>query len=73
MQNSSERLLYPRKDAAFQLGISIRAVDYLVANRQLETRRIGRKVLIPRGELVRFAKGNYYGQVNGENGDIGSQ
>jgi hypothetical protein len=43
MQNSSERLLYPRKDAAFQLGISIRALDYLVANRQLETRPIRTK------------------------------
>ena len=55
----TERLLYPRKDAAFQLGISIRSLDYLVARKQLDTRRIGKKVLVPRNALVRFAGANH--------------
>jgi hypothetical protein len=57
------RLLYDRKNAAIQLSISIRALDYLIANKKLDTRRIGKKVLIPRGELVRFAKANHYESV----------
>jgi hypothetical protein len=57
------RLLYDRKSAAIQLSISIRALDYLIANKKLDTRRIGKKVLIPRGELVRFAKANHFESV----------
>ena len=53
------RLLYDRKEAARQLSISVRSLDYLIAAKKLDTRRIGRKTLIPHGELVRFAKGNH--------------
>lgn len=55
-----DRLLYDRKGAAAQLSISVRGLDRLIASKQLETRRIGKKVLIPRGELVRFSRGNHY-------------
>ncbi len=57
------RLLYDRKTAALQFSISIRSLDYLIAGKQLATRRIGKKVLVPHGELVRFAAGNHYGSV----------
>jgi hypothetical protein len=60
----TERLLYPRKDAAFALGISIRSLDYLIAGKQLDTRRIGKKVLVPRGALVRFASANHCEGMN---------
>ena len=62
----NERLLYPRKDAAFQLGVSVRTLDYIIARKELETRRIGKKVLIPRGALVRFANTNHFDSVSGE-------
>lgn len=65
MQNTTERLLYPRKDAAFQLGVSVRTLDYMVAAKQLETRRVGKKVLVTRGSLVKFASANHYGPVSG--------
>jgi len=54
------RLLYDRREAARQLSISVRSLDYLIARKQLETRRIGRKVLITRASLVRYAAGNHY-------------
>jgi hypothetical protein len=54
------RLLYDRKGAALQLSISVRGLDRLIASKQLATRRIGKKVLIPRGELVRFSRGNHF-------------
>jgi hypothetical protein len=57
---SGSRLLYDRKEAARQLSISIRSLDYLIAAKAFQTRRMGRKVMIPHGELVRFASANHY-------------
>jgi excisionase family DNA binding protein len=57
------RLLYDRKTAAEQLSISVRSLDYLIANRKLDTRRIGKKVLVPYAELKRFASANHYDSV----------
>jgi integrase len=51
-----DRLLYSRKAAAEALSISIRSLDYLLSEKKFRTRRIGRKVLIPRAELVKFAQ-----------------
>jgi excisionase family DNA binding protein len=51
------RLLYDRKSAAQLLSISIRSLDYLVANRKIPTRRIGSRVLIHNNDLTRFAQG----------------
>jgi hypothetical protein len=47
------------------LSVSVRTIDYLIAGRQLETRRIGKKVLIPHRELVRFANANHYDSPKG--------
>jgi len=57
------RLLYARKEAARQLSISVRSLDYLIAAKKITTRRLGRKVLITHGELLRFANSNYYGSM----------
>jgi excisionase family DNA binding protein len=57
------RLLYDRKEAARQLSISVRSLDYLIAAKQLDTRRIGRKVLVTRASLVRYASANHFDAV----------
>lgn len=57
---TSQRLLYDRREAARQLSISVRGLDYLIAAGKFETRRIGKKVLITHRSLVRFAQGNHY-------------
>jgi hypothetical protein len=54
------RLLYDRKEAARQLSISVRSLDYLIAGKLLTIRRIGKKVLISHGELVRFSRADHY-------------
>jgi hypothetical protein len=54
------RLLYDRAGAARQLSISVRSLDYLISNKRLETRRIGKKVLVTHASLVRYASGNHY-------------
>lgn len=57
------RLLYNREEAARQLSISVRSLDYLVANKELSTRRLGTRKLIPHGELVRFSKSDHFGPI----------
>ena len=56
---SDDRLLVSRREAAARLSISERAVDYLIANRALTTKRIGSRVLIPIADLKRFANGDH--------------
>jgi hypothetical protein len=51
-----DKLLVGRVEAAGMLSISCRALDYLVANKQLLVRRIGTRVLIPLSELQRFSR-----------------
>jgi excisionase family DNA binding protein len=50
------KLLVSRHEAAQRLSISERALDYLVANKQISTRRIGSRVLIAVSELHRFIR-----------------
>jgi excisionase family DNA binding protein len=56
---NDQRLLVGRREAAGLLSISARALDYLVANKRLSTRRIGSRVLIPLSDLQRFARGDH--------------
>lgn len=49
-----------RKEAARQLSISVRSLDYIIAAKQPDTRHIGRKVLITHASLVQYAKGNHF-------------
>jgi excisionase family DNA binding protein len=63
------RLLYDRKGAAAQLSVSVRTLDYLIADRRLSTRRVGKKVMIPRSELVRFARADHFSRVSREHSD----
>lgn len=55
-----QKLLYSRKDAAHALSISVRSLDHLIAKKLLETRRLGKKVLIPHGALVRFSRADHF-------------
>lgn len=57
---NNTRLLYNRKEAAYQLSVSVRTIDYLIANKKLDTRRIGNRVLIPHASLVRVSQTNLY-------------
>jgi excisionase family DNA binding protein len=50
-----ECLLLGKSEAAPFLGISVRTLDALIARGEIEVKRIGRRVLIPRAELERFA------------------
>jgi hypothetical protein len=55
------RMLYGREEAAFQLSVSTRTIDRMLALKKFaNTRRIGRRVMIPHGELVRVSRMDHF-------------
>jgi excisionase family DNA binding protein len=54
-----DKLLVCREEAAEILSISVRSVDYLLANRQLTSRRIGTRNLIPMADLRKFVRADH--------------
>jgi excisionase family DNA binding protein len=59
-----EPLLLSRKQASTMLGVSPRTLDYLISNKELTVRRIGKRVLIPLVELRRFSRGDHQTRPN---------
>jgi hypothetical protein len=53
------KLLVSRKVAAQMLSISIRALDYIIADGRLPTRRIANRVLISTEEVRKFARSDH--------------
>jgi excisionase family DNA binding protein len=54
-----DKLLVSQEEAAQLLSISKRSVEYLVAARQLSTRRIGTRALIPIEDVRKFARSDH--------------
>jgi excisionase family DNA binding protein len=54
---SMEAILVSRKEAARALSVGRGKLDQLLSDGKIRARRIGRRVLIPRAELERFARG----------------
>ena len=52
----TERILLDRKSAAAAISLSVRGLDYLIATGKIRVRRLGKRVLVPREELERFAR-----------------
>jgi excisionase family DNA binding protein len=52
----TELLAFSRREAADALRVSLRTVDYLIAQGKLRGRRIGRRVVIPKTELERLLR-----------------
>jgi hypothetical protein len=56
---STPKLLYDRKSAAYALSISIRSLDYLISLKKINTIRLGSKVMVNHGELLKFSRANH--------------
>jgi excisionase family DNA binding protein len=50
------KLLHSKKEAALMLDVSPRTIDNLIAFKELQVRRIGRRVLIPHTALINFVR-----------------
>lgn len=53
------KLQYTRKEAAFLGSVSLRSLDRMIATKQLNVKRIGRRVLIARDALMRFMRSDH--------------
>jgi excisionase family DNA binding protein len=53
---SNQQLLLSRREAASQLGLSIRSVDFLIKSGKLQVTRFGSRVLIPMATLIEFVQ-----------------
>jgi excisionase family DNA binding protein len=51
-----DRILYSREEAAEQLSICLSTLQLLIAQGEIEVRRLGKRILIPRSELERLAR-----------------
>ena len=51
-----QKLLFARLEAAQALGISLRKVDELISTKALKTVRVGKRNMVTRSELERFAR-----------------
>lgn len=57
------KLQYSRDEAAELLGVSLRTLDRLIAEKQLPVRRIGRRVLVTRDVLAQFVRRDHQTEV----------
>ena len=53
------KILVGREEAAQLLSISVRGIDYLLANRRLPFRKLGGRILIPVPELRKYAHSDH--------------
>jgi len=59
MQSSNEPILYSRRMATEALLMSMRTLDQFIKVGEIKPIRVGRKVLIPRSEVLRFARSHH--------------
>lgn len=51
-----ERLLLSKREAAEALGCSVRTIENMIARKQLASRRLGKRRMIPYAALSQLAK-----------------
>jgi excisionase family DNA binding protein len=51
-----EQLLVSKRSAAAMIGISVRTLETLISLKELPARRVGRRCLIERAALEKFAR-----------------
>ena len=64
--DSQKKILLSKREAAQLLSISMRSLEYLLAAKQLASRRVGRRVLVPYSALAAFANRDHFGPVTGK-------
>jgi len=60
----TQKVLISKKEAANLLSLSVRSLEYLIQRRELPSRRVGRRVLIPRQALEYFARRDHQTKPN---------
>jgi excisionase family DNA binding protein len=55
-----EILLHSKRESARLIGVSERTLHKLIATKELEVRRVGRRVLVPHAELLKFISADHH-------------
>jgi excisionase family DNA binding protein len=50
------KILFSKREAALALSLSVRTIENLIARKELNARRVGRRTLITASSLVLFAR-----------------
>jgi len=51
-----EILLHSKRESARLIGLSERTLHTLISTKQIRVRRVGRRVLVPHAELLKFTR-----------------
>jgi excisionase family DNA binding protein len=54
-----EILLHSKRESARLIGVSERTLHKLIVTKELEVRRVGRRVLVPHAELLKFIRADH--------------
>ena len=65
--SATDAILVDKKSAAALLSISPRTLEYLISRKEIRVRRIGRRCLISRREVERFANRDHLSPSQGVN------
>ena len=60
---ATEPIAVSKLEAAQMLGVSLRTIERLIALKELQVRRLGRRVLIPRTSLENFLRNDHPTQI----------
>ncbi len=64
LEQKNELIALSKQEAAHMLGVSLRTIDRLIALKELQVRRLGRRVLIPRTALENFMHKDHPTQIS---------
>jgi excisionase family DNA binding protein len=59
------KLLFTKKEAAAALSVSVRTLENYIRLKELVSRKIGKRRLIPRASLEQFARRDHESPANG--------
>jgi excisionase family DNA binding protein len=54
-----EILLHSKRESARLIGLSERTLQTLISKKQIGVRRVGRRVLVPHAELLKFTRSDH--------------
>jgi excisionase family DNA binding protein len=53
----NRRVLHPKPEAAWLLGISLRTLDYMICRGEIKTVKLKKRRLVPRSQIEKIARG----------------
>ena len=72
-EHAANKLLYTRDEAAALLSISVESLDLIILHGDIRVRHVGRRRLVHRDELERFAKSKAITAIWPEKGPDGTR